>query len=255
MCAGGPAEAGAADPPPLACDGQQVGGRAALGRVAAVGTRARSASLTGGRVGPVDRPGDRRDYCCSGSAADTALGRRPPSAPVTRPFDGVVKRAQDSAAVMIVMQADPGFDQSDVTRAPLRDPKTPPSRRPARRVPGLPDRAPRRDDRLPQAGRPRVRRFPLLPDRQAAPRRPGAAARELHPRRDLRRQRRQRPERRAVGQGARRPEESRRLRVPAADRAGKSRRGPRRRDPRLGGRRAAALCRGPSPAGPGGRRA
>ena len=52
------------------------------------------------------------------------MGRRPPSAPVTRPFDGVVKRAQDSAAVMIVMQADPGFDQSDVTRAPLRDPKT-----------------------------------------------------------------------------------------------------------------------------------
>ena len=29
-----------------------------------------------------------------------------------------------SAGVMIVMQADPGFDQSDATRAPLRDPKT-----------------------------------------------------------------------------------------------------------------------------------
>jgi hypothetical protein len=29
-----------------------------------------------------------------------------------------------SAAVMIIMQADPGFDQSDATRAPLRDPKT-----------------------------------------------------------------------------------------------------------------------------------
>jgi hypothetical protein len=29
-----------------------------------------------------------------------------------------------SAAVMIIMQADPGFDGSDVTRAPLRDPKT-----------------------------------------------------------------------------------------------------------------------------------
>jgi hypothetical protein len=36
------------------------------------------------------------------------------------------KEAEDdgSAAVMIIMQADPGFDQSDVTRAPLRDPKT-----------------------------------------------------------------------------------------------------------------------------------
>lgn len=29
-----------------------------------------------------------------------------------------------SAAVMLVWQADPGFDQSDATRAPLRDPKT-----------------------------------------------------------------------------------------------------------------------------------
>jgi hypothetical protein len=33
-------------------------------------------------------------------------------------------RAEGSAAVMIISQADPGFDASDVTRAPLRDPKT-----------------------------------------------------------------------------------------------------------------------------------
>jgi hypothetical protein len=32
--------------------------------------------------------------------------------------------ARRSAAVMIISQADPGFDQSDLTRAPLRDPKT-----------------------------------------------------------------------------------------------------------------------------------
>jgi hypothetical protein len=32
--------------------------------------------------------------------------------------------AAGSAGVMIIGQADPGFDQSDVTRAPLRDPKT-----------------------------------------------------------------------------------------------------------------------------------
>jgi hypothetical protein len=32
--------------------------------------------------------------------------------------------AQDSAAVMIVIQSDPGFDGSDITRAPLRDPRT-----------------------------------------------------------------------------------------------------------------------------------
>ena len=33
-------------------------------------------------------------------------------------------RAKRSAAVMIVWQADPGFDKADGTRAPLRDPKT-----------------------------------------------------------------------------------------------------------------------------------
>jgi hypothetical protein len=33
-------------------------------------------------------------------------------------------KAQGSAGVMIVWQADPGFDGSDVTRAPLRDPKS-----------------------------------------------------------------------------------------------------------------------------------
>ncbi len=32
--------------------------------------------------------------------------------------------ANDSAAVMLISQADPGWDASDVTRAPLRDPKT-----------------------------------------------------------------------------------------------------------------------------------
>jgi hypothetical protein len=33
-------------------------------------------------------------------------------------------KARGSAAVMIIAQADPGWDLSDVTRAPLRDPKT-----------------------------------------------------------------------------------------------------------------------------------
>jgi hypothetical protein len=35
-----------------------------------------------------------------------------------------VAKARNSAAVMIIAQADPGWDLSDVTRAPLRDPKT-----------------------------------------------------------------------------------------------------------------------------------
>jgi hypothetical protein len=33
-------------------------------------------------------------------------------------------RARNSAAVMIISQADPGFDLTDATRAPIRDPKT-----------------------------------------------------------------------------------------------------------------------------------
>lgn len=33
-------------------------------------------------------------------------------------------KSANSAAVMLITQADPGFDQSDATRAPLRDPKT-----------------------------------------------------------------------------------------------------------------------------------
>jgi hypothetical protein len=41
-------------------------------------------------------------------------------------LDETFEQAQDegSAAVMIIMQADPGFDQSDPTRAPLRNPRT-----------------------------------------------------------------------------------------------------------------------------------
>lgn len=35
-----------------------------------------------------------------------------------------VAKARNSAAVMLVSQADPGWDPSDATRAPLRDPKT-----------------------------------------------------------------------------------------------------------------------------------
>jgi hypothetical protein len=35
-----------------------------------------------------------------------------------------VAKAHHSAAVMLITQADPGFDLSDATRAPLRDPKT-----------------------------------------------------------------------------------------------------------------------------------
>ena len=35
-----------------------------------------------------------------------------------------VAKARDSAAVMLISQADPGWDGSDGTRAPLRDPKT-----------------------------------------------------------------------------------------------------------------------------------
>ena len=114
-------------------------------------------------------------------------------------------KANGAAAVMIIGQADPGFDLSDATRAPLRDPKT------LVEADTNPDGfhdflvAFRNEiDRLRQAGRLRARRLPLLPRRQAVPRQPGPAARELHARRDLRRQPGERQQRRPLGEGARR---------------------------------------------------
>jgi hypothetical protein len=132
-----------------------------------------------------------------------------------------------SAAVMIVMQADPGFDQTDGTRAPLRDLKT------LAETDANPDGfqsflVALRNDTI-DFEQPVVLVYgdshyfridkPLLDN-------VGPQARELHARRDLRRQRRERPERRALGEGARRPVEPRRLRLPAADRAGEPGRGP-----------------------------
>ena len=73
---------------------------------------------------------------------------------------------------MIIGQADPGFDARDATRAPLRDPKTlaeTDANPAAGRLPVVPHRAARPDDRLREAGRLRPRRLALLPHRQAAP--------------------------------------------------------------------------------------
>ena len=64
-----------------------------------------------------------------------------------------VARAKRSAAVMLITQADPGFDGSDATRAPVRDPKT------LAETDGQPDgyqeypvSAARRDGRVPAPG-------------------------------------------------------------------------------------------------------
>ena len=54
-------------------------------------------------------------------------------------------------------------------------------RRKPRRLPRPPHRGAPPDHRLPEAGGLRARRFPLLPHRQAAARRPGTPGRELHP--------------------------------------------------------------------------
>ena len=97
--------------------------------------------------------------------------------------------AGDSAAVMLIAQADPGCDDSDGDpRAAARpeDARARPTASPtaSRRSCG----AARRGDRLPQAGRLRARRLALLPRRQAAPRRAGARLENFTPRRDVRRQ-------------------------------------------------------------------
>ena len=149
--------------------------------------------------------------------------------------------ASDSAAVMLISQADPGFDGSDGTRAPLRDPRTL-AETDANSGPldGYQSFLVDLRDLTIAFRKPVVLRATATRTTSASTSRsrtPRAGARELHPRRDLRRQRAQRPERRALGEGARRPEEPRRVRVPAADRA----REPGRRTRSLTGGRHPAL--------------
>ena len=101
---------------------------------------------------------------------------RPSARPATPPTSPgcsdafATPRSRGSAAVMLIAQADPGWDLSDGdARAAARSEDARRNRRPARRLPGVPDRAARRSDRVPQAGRLRARRLALLPRRPAVP--------------------------------------------------------------------------------------
>ncbi|HEX4526064.1 MAG TPA: hypothetical protein VH108_04920 [Gaiellaceae bacterium] len=78
----------------------------------------------------LDVQGTCNNLCSSGSGAPDPVGDPPEYAArnaadlqwLQDTFDEAT--AQGSAGVMIVWQADPGFDGSDGTRAPLRNPKT-----------------------------------------------------------------------------------------------------------------------------------
>ena len=78
----------------------------------------------------LDVQGTCNNLCSSGSGAPDPIGDPPEYAArnaadlqwLQDSFDEAT--AQNSAGVMIIWQADPGFDQSDGTRAPLRDPKS-----------------------------------------------------------------------------------------------------------------------------------
>jgi len=81
----------------------------------------------------VNIQGTCNNLCGSGSASDPAPGDvGDPAEEAARDtadqewlqtaFDEA--NAQQSAAIMVIGQADPGFDNSDATRAPTRDPKT-----------------------------------------------------------------------------------------------------------------------------------
>ena len=83
-------------------------------------------------------------------------------------------------------------------------------------------RAACRSDRVPPSRGLRARRLALLPDRQAVSRRPRPPARELHARRDVRRQPGERQQRRAVAEGGRLAAQPRGVHLSAADRAGES---------------------------------
>ena len=74
-------------------------------------------------------------------------------------------RARHSAAIMSSPRRDPGWDMADPTRAPTRNPMT--LAQTATAIPtafrSFSGRVARQDDRLPQAGRVRARRLPLVP--------------------------------------------------------------------------------------------
>jgi hypothetical protein len=106
-------------------------------------------------------------------------------------------KRRDAAAILLVIQANPGFDASDPTRAPTRDPATlAPEDGFANFLRAL------REETI------AFRRPVVLAHGDShyfrvdtAARLPGAAARELHPARDARRHRRERQQRRGVGEG------------------------------------------------------
>ena len=130
-------------------------------------------------------------------------------------------RARRSAAIMLISQANPGWDLSDGDAARTR---ATPDAQPDR--PANPTATWGSSTRC--ATQVIAFRKPVayvhgdshyFRDRQAVPRLPGPPARELHARRDVRQQRAERQQRRAVGEGARGRPQPRRLRLPAADRA------------------------------------
>jgi hypothetical protein len=118
-------------------------------------------------------------------------------------------KQRGAAALMIISQADPGFSKFEFD-APLRDPIT------LAQTDGNPDGF----QEFLLAVRNAVVDFALLPHRQADAQRAGSAARELHPRRNLRRQRGQRQQRHELGQGHGGPAQPRGLFVHASDCAG-----------------------------------
>ena len=112
------------------------------------------------------------------------------------------RRRAASAAVMLIFAGRPGLGRAATPRARrLRDPKTlaETDGQPGR-LPGVPDRAARPDDRLPAARSPYVHGdshyFRIDKPLQDAP---APALRELHPRGDLRRPPGEQQQRRAAG--------------------------------------------------------
>ena len=144
------------------------------------------------------RPGPSR-VCCQKRSVDRLDAR------------GVRVRgvARTPTGLMLIIQANPGFDRDDPNRSPPRDPRTltsdfvPPHPSAGTGYEQLLLRAPGRGDRLREAGRARARRLALLPGRQAAAGREREPHRVVHAPRDAGQQRAEREQRRPVGQGRR----------------------------------------------------
>jgi hypothetical protein len=168
------------------------------------------------RVRDPERRGSCNDLCDTAPDPDEWAARNAADvAWLKATFADAVSRG--AAAVMLIFQADPGWNESDPTRAPLRDPKT--LARGGEDLDGYQAFLSALHDEMIGFGKPVAAVHGdshSFRHRQAAAGRERPPPAELHARRDVRRPPGERQQRRPVAAGGRRSGQSRRVLLPAA---------------------------------------